>query len=85
MRRLLVIISLLLVFSPVAETLHEHGCSHEAPCPAACLGACGVTCCEQAAAGIAAPETPENFFFAAYDEALVPQVLGDEIFHPPAA
>lgn len=85
MRRLLVLVSLLLAFSAAAEAAHEHGCSHEAPCPAACLGACGATCCEQAVAGIAAPEAPKKVLFAAYCEDLLPQLFGEEIFHPPAA
>lgn len=85
MRKLLLLLPLLLVLSPMAEALHAHGDTHESPCPAACLGApCGA-CAEIAASRLAAPETGERPAACRLVNDFVQQPLEEEIFHPPAA
>lgn len=77
------LLSLFLVFTALAETTHAHEDACDAPCPAVCLGApCG-TYCENTAASWAAPEEQEKPPLAAFSADFVPVVFEDEIFHPP--
>lgn len=85
MRRLLALAAVCFFLSVAGETAHVHADSHEAPCPAACLGAGVGAYCDISAAGIPSPEIPEKVVFAGYSGNFVPQALEDEIFHPPAA
>ena len=84
MRKLLpVFFSVFLVFVALAETSHFHEQACDSPCPAVCLGACGLYCDDAGAGSLADPKDTQiravcynGFVFAA-------QISEDEIFHPP--